>query len=98
MFANTDQSISISCELSGYLSEIQWRHNDTILTNSQYYAIYTSTGTKEAIGVDGIMRKSVVSQLTINNVNDATIGTYTCTVPDTELMENITVLISCMLT
>ena len=96
MLAYKNQTITISCELSGYLTEIQWKHN-TLLTTGSQYTISTHVGSKDAIGINGIMSKSIVSQLRINNINDFTIGTYTCTVPDTELMENITISISMLL-
>ena len=93
VLAHINQTITISCELSGYLTEIQWKHN-TLLATGSLYTISTHAGTKDAIGIDGAMRKSIISQLRINNINDFTIGTYTCAVPDTELMENITISIS----
>ena len=96
MLAYKNQTITISCELSGYLTEIQWKYN-TLLTTGSQYTISTHAGTKNAIGIDGVIRKSIISQLRIDNINDATIGTYTCTVPDTELMENITISISMLL-
>ena len=94
-----NQTITISCELSGYLTEVQWKHNTllTALYAGSQYTISTYAGSKDAIGIDGVMRKSIISQLRINNINDFTIGTYTCTVPDAELMENITISISVLL-
>ena len=90
--------VSLSCELTGYLttlSDIQWIRNNAILTNTgSKYIITKILGNINAINSSGMMTQSIVSELTISNLNELDSGSYICTVPDTELQQVIIVTLS----
>ena len=89
----------MTCELSGYLisSAIQWIRNDINITSNGKYVISESIGTKSAVNASGVISQSIISNLTIVSATEQDSGVYTCTVPNTELMENITVSIGILL-
>lgn len=103
MFTSNVQTVNISCELSGYLmsSTIQWKqnNNDISLTNDTQYTISILGGNNSAIDVNGVMIPSIVSVLTIvTDINtDIEEFMYTCFLPDTELMDNVTFSIGILL-
>ena len=92
-------TVSMACELSGYLisSTIQWIRNDINITSNGKYVISESIGTKSAVNASGVISQSIISNLTIISATEQDSGVYTCTVPNTELMENITVSIGILL-
>ena len=93
-----DTIVSLSCELTGYLttsSDIQWIRDNIILTNtSNKYVITNTLGRGKAINSSGMMTKSIVSELTISNLNQSDNGSYICNVPGTDLQQIIIVTIS----
>ena len=92
-------TVSMACELSGYLmsSTIQWIRNDINITSNGKYVISESIGTKSSVNASGVISQSIISNLTIVSITEQDSGVYTCTVPNTELMENITVSIGILL-
>ena len=92
-----DTVISLSCELTGYLttsSDIQWIRDNTIITNGTKYIITMILGSGNAINSSGMMTQSIVSELTISNLNQSDNGSYICNVPGTDLQQIIIVTIS----
>ena len=70
--------ISLSCELTGYLttsSDIQWIRDNTIITNGTKYVITMILGSSKAINSSGMMTQSIVSELTIS-INQTMDHTY----------------------
>ena len=92
-------TVSMTCELSGYLisSTIQWIRNDINIKSNGKYVISESIATKSAVNASGVISQSIISNLTIVSATEQDSGVYTCTVPNTELMENITVSIGILL-
>ena len=93
-----DTVVCLRCELTGYLttlSDIQWIRNNTILTNTgSKYVITKILGDSNAINSSGMIAQSIVSELTISNLNQSDSGSYICTVPDTEIQQIIIVTLS----
>ena len=76
-------------------SDIQWIRDNTILTNTgSKYMITNKLGSGNAINSSGMMTQSIISQLTISNLNQSDSGSYICTVPGTGIQQTITVTIS----
>ena len=90
--------VSLSCELTGYLPpspDIQWTRDNIILTNTDSkYIITNKLGSGDAINSSGMMTQSIISELTILNLNQSDSGAYIYTVPDTELQQILIVTIS----
>ena len=93
-----NEAVSLRCELTGYLtmsSDIQWIRDKTILTNiGSKYMITNKLGSGNAINSSGMMTQSIISQLTISNLNQSDSGSYICTVPGIGIQQTITVTIS----
>ena len=69
--------------------------DNTILTNTgSKYMITNKLGSGNAINSSGMMTQSIVSELTISNLNQSDNGSYVCTVFDAEIQQTITVTIS----
>ena len=69
--------------------------DNTILTNTgNKYMITNKLGSGNAINSSGMMTQSIVSELTISNLNQSDNGPYVCTVSDTEIQQTINVTIS----
>ena len=74
------EAVSVSCEMYGYLrGEIEWLKDGQQVQPGGRYSITVSAGSRE--GQDGgeSSVSSVVSQLTIQQVEQGDEGTYTCT-------------------
>ena len=85
----------LHCEMYGYLrGEIGWLKDGQQVQSGGRYSITVSAGSRE--GQDGgeSSVSSVVSQLTIQQVEQGDEGTYTCTAVGTTLQERIYVNIS----
>ena len=85
----------LCCEMYGYLrGEIEWLKDGQQVQSGGRYNITVSAGSRE--GQDGgeSSVSSVVSQLTIQQVEQGDEGTYTCTAVGTALQERIYVNIS----
>ena len=85
----------LRCEMYGYLrGEIEWLKDGQQVQSVGRYSITVSAGSRE--GQDGgeSSVSSVVSQLTIQQVEQGDEGTYTCTAVGTSLQERIYVNIS----
>ena len=86
------EAVSVSCEMYGYLrGEIEWLKDGQQVQSGGRYSITVSAGSRE--GQDGgeSSVSSVVSQLTIQQVEQRDEGTYTCTVLGTTLQESINI-------
>ena len=73
------EAVSVSCEMYGYLrGEIKWIKDGQQVQSGGRYNITVSAGSRE--GQDGgeSSVSSVVSQLTIQQVEQGDEGTYTC--------------------
>ena len=73
-------AVRVSCEMYGYLrGEIEWLKDGQQVQSGGRYNITVSAGSRE--GQDGgeSSVSSVVSQLTIQQVEQGDEGTYTCT-------------------
>ena len=74
------EAVSVSCEMYGYLlrGEIEWVKDGQQVQSGGRYNITVSAGSRE--GQDGgeSSVSSVVSQLTIQQVEQRDEGTYTC--------------------
>ena len=78
--ARDGEAVSVSCEMYGYLrGEIEWLKDGQQVQSGGRYNITVSAGSRE--GQDGgeSSVSSVVSQLTIQQVEQGDEGTYTCT-------------------
>ncbi len=81
-FSSETVSVTLMCELAGYLTSnsIQWRRNDNnIVPIPAKYEIVDSEGDIiNTISENGIIRKSIVSRLIINNLVEDDSGIYHC--------------------
>ena len=76
-------------------SNIQWIKDNTILTNTgSKYMITNKLGSGNAINSSSMMTQSIVSELTISNLNQSDNGSYICAVPGAGTQQTITVTIS----
>ena len=86
-------NVTLSCEVYGYLPPnitIIWKHYITgVINNGERYKITTNTGSLKAIDFNGNTTDSIVSNLTIYNLNSSDIGTYTCMISGTLLQATI---------
>ena len=85
------EAVSVSCEMYGYLrGEIEWLKDGQQVQSGGRYSITVSAGSRE--GQDGgeSSVSSVVSQLTIQQVEQGAEGTYTCTSMGTS-QDNMTI-------
>ena len=79
--ANIGHNVTLSCEVYGYLPPnvtIIWNYITGVINNGEHYKITTNTGSLMAIDFNGNTTNSIVSNVTIYNVNTSDIGTYTC--------------------
>ena len=84
------EAVSVSCEMYGYLrGEIEWLKDGQQVQSGGRYNITVSAGSRE--GQDGgeSSVSSVVSQLTIQQVEQGDEGTYTCTAVGTTLQDTV---------
>ena len=89
------EAVIVSCEMYGYLrGEIEWLKDGQQVQSGGRYSITVSAGSRE--GQDGgeSSVSSVVSQLTIQQVEQGDEGTYTCTAVGSTLQERIYVNIT----
>ena len=90
---NTGQSVNISCQMIGYLipDPIRWKRNNANVNNDgSNYIISTTTGDPNvAIGTNGGLTNGNISVLNILNRD---IGTYTCGIPGTDEQLSITII------
>ena len=99
MTAPTNSSVTLSCELYGYLSngaepQISWRKlpNIEIASNDQLYTISSTNGSKQIQNGGSTPGPSLVSSLTIDIVDETVAGTYLCSsVADTIQAIDLTV-------
>ena len=76
-------NVTLSCEVYGYLPSnitIIWNFITRVINNGEWYNITTNAGSLMAIDLNGNTTNSIVSKLTIYNVNNNDNGTYTCNV------------------
>ena len=85
-------NVTLSCEVYGYLPPnitIIWNYDTGRINNGERYNIATNTGSLMAIDFNGNTTNSIVSNLTIYNVNSSDNGTYTCMMLGTLLQATI---------
>ena len=85
-------NVTLSCEVYGYLPPnvtIIWNYITGVINNKERYQITTNTGSLMAIDFNGNTTNSIVSNVTIYNVNTSDIGTYTCMISGTLLQATI---------
>ena len=74
------EAVSVSCEMYGYLrGEIEWVKDGQQVQSGGRYSITVSAGSREGQNGGESSVSSVVSQLTIQQVEQGDEGTYTCT-------------------
>ena len=76
-------NVTLSCEVYGYLPPnvtIIWNYITGVINNREHYKITSNTGSLMAIDFNGNTTNSIVSNLTIYNVNNNDNGTYSCNV------------------
>ena len=89
---NIGDNITLSCEVYGYLPPnvtIIWNYINGVINNGEHYKITTNTGSLMAIDFNGNITNSIVSNLTIYNINGSDVGTYTCMISGTSLQATI---------
>ena len=85
-------NVTLSCEVYGYLPPnvtIIWNYITGVINNGEHYKITANTGLLMAIDFNGNITNSIVSNLTIYNVNSIDNGTYTCMILGTLLQTKI---------
>ena len=90
--ANIGDNVTLSCEVYGYLPHnitIIWNYITGVINNGEHYNITTNTGSLIAIDFNGSITNSIVSNLTIYNVNSSDNGIYSCTILRTLLQATI---------
>ena len=90
--ANFGHNVTLSCEVYGYLPPnitIIWNYINGVINNGEHHKITTNTGSLIAIDFHGNTTNSIVSNLTIYNVNSSDNGTYTCMMLETLLQATI---------
>ena len=95
--SSANGSVSLSCELHGYLrdeSKPKWYLAGTSapLMNSAKYSIVTSDGTLPTISSGGMSVPSKIVVLTINNLKVADAGLYQCQYSTTGVQSSSTSL------
>ena len=74
------EAVSVSCEMYGYLrGEIVWLKDGQQVQSGGRYSITVSAGSREGQNGGESSVSSVVSQLTVQQVEQGDEGTYTCT-------------------
>ena len=85
-------NVTLSCEVYGYLPPnitIIWNYITGVINNGERHKITTNTGSLIAIDFNGNTTNSIVSNLTIYNVNSSHNGTYCCIISGTLLQATI---------
>ena len=85
-------NITLSCEVYGYLPPnvtIIWNYITGVINNGEHYKITTNTGSLMAVDFNSNTTNSIVSNLTIYNVNISDNGIYTCMISETSLQRTI---------
>ncbi len=85
MVATTDSSVTLSCEIYGYLPrgsqpQITWRriNGETISSSSPPYTLSMSDGPRQIQNGGDSPRPSYVSSLTIDVMDKSVADNYTC--------------------
>ena len=87
------KAVSVSCEMYGYLrGEIEWlKDGQQVQLSGVRYNIAVRAGSREGQNGGESSVSSVVSQLTIQQVEQGDEGTYTCTAVGTTLQDTISI-------
>ena len=86
------EAVRVSCEMYGYLrGEIEWLKDGQQVQSGGRYNITVSAGSREGQYGEESCVSSVVSQLTIQQVEQGDEETYTCTALGTTLQDNTTI-------
>ena len=87
------EAVRVSCEMYGYLrGEILWlKDGQQVQLSGVRYSITVRAGSREGQNGGESSVSSVVSQLTIQQVEQRDEGTYTCTALGTTLQESINI-------
>ena len=85
-------NVTLSCEVYGYLQPnviIIWNYDTGVINDGENFQIATNIGSLIAIDFNGNTTNSIVSNLTIYNVNNSDNGTYSCMILGTSKQATI---------